>query len=154
SAVALGIALLGGHNRVAEQQRRSLAHLVEEGGPGPLTRVGGALDVAERASALDGVPASGYPLAIEVGQLLDQAGSLHQVGAGGAAAAAGAAGIGRRQRRSDLPVGSVALAASVAHGRFSTITAGIVSLLRCIDVPPLDRLVTGLGDLEEEPCAA
>ena len=83
-AVRVGGALVGGHDREAQEQRRALANIVEEGGLGPLGDVGGHLEVAEGAAALDVVHAIGDALADEVGQLLDQVGILQQVGAAGA----------------------------------------------------------------------
>ena len=80
----VGVALLGGHRREAREHRRALADLVEEGGLGPLGDVGGHLEVAEGAAALDVVHAVGDALADEVGQLLDQVGVLQQDGAAGA----------------------------------------------------------------------
>jgi hypothetical protein len=46
--------------------------------------IGGHLEVAERAAALDVVHAIGDALADEVGQLLDQVGIMQQIGAAGA----------------------------------------------------------------------
>src|SRR5258706_2019667 len=83
-AVRVGVALVGGHDRDAQEQWRALAHFVEEGGFGPLFDVGGHLEVAEGAAALDVVHAIGDALADEVGQLLVQVGVLQQHGAGGA----------------------------------------------------------------------
>ena len=80
--VRVGVALLAGHRRQPGEERRSLADLVEEGGLGPLGDVGGHLEVAEGATALDVVDAVGDALADEVGELLDQVGILQQVGPG------------------------------------------------------------------------
>ena len=81
-AVRVRVALFGGHRREAHEHRRALADFVEEGGLGPLADVGGHLEVAERAAALDVVHAIGDALADEVGQLLDQVGILQQHGSG------------------------------------------------------------------------
>ena len=99
-AVRVGGALVGGHDREAQEQRRALANFVEEGGLGPLGNVGGHLEVAEGAAALDVVHAIGDALADEVGQLLVQVPILQQIGAAGAdckrvfIAWCGSAGIG------------------------------------------------------------
>jgi hypothetical protein len=83
-AVRVRVALVGGHDREAQEQRRALANFVEEGGLGPLGDVGGHLEVAEGTAALDVVHAIGDALADEVGQLLVQVGILQQHGAAGA----------------------------------------------------------------------
>jgi hypothetical protein len=99
-AVRVGGAFVGGHDREAQEQRRALANLVEEGGLGPLGDVGGHLEVAEGAAALDVVHAIGDALADEVGQLLVQVPILQQIGAAGTdrervlVARCGAAGVG------------------------------------------------------------
>ncbi len=99
-AVRVRVALFSGHLRETREHRRALANFVEEGGLGPLGDVGGHLEVAEGAAALDVVHAIGDALADEVGQLLDQVGILQQHGAVGAdrergiVAGRGAAGIG------------------------------------------------------------
>ena len=102
-AVRVRVALFAGHRREAREHRRALAHFVEEGGLGPLADVGGHLEVAEGAAALDVVHAIGDALANEVRQLLDQVGILQQHGAGGAdreraivARRGAAATVGRR----------------------------------------------------------
>ena len=99
-AVRVRVAPFAGHRRETREHRRALANLVEEGGLGPLGDVGGHLEVAEGAAALDVVHAIGDALADEVGQLLDQVGVLQHHGAVGAdgergiVAGCGAAGIG------------------------------------------------------------
>ncbi len=78
-----GGALVGGHDREAQEQRRALANFVEEGGLRPLGDVGGRLEVAEGTAALDVVHAIGDALADEVGELLIQVGILQQIWAAG-----------------------------------------------------------------------
>jgi len=101
-AVRVRVARFTCHRREAREHRRALADFVEEGGLGPLGDVGGHLEVAEGAAALDVVHAIGDALADEVGQLLVQVGILQQHGASGAdrergiIARCGNAGVGRR----------------------------------------------------------
>jgi len=63
--------LLARHRREAGQDRRPLADLGEESGPGPFADVGADFEVAEGASALGVDDALGYALAVERLHLLD-----------------------------------------------------------------------------------